>query len=132
MTKPTSATAVACVISAAIGMCIGLIAASPAEMDDPSKEFQLTVYDRDFLAYDLVWEGGIALSVTDADRDGVIDRWEFAENGETIFRVKDRNNDHKLDHWWKRAGENRGILAADDDFDGTVDQVHDTVTVTKQ
>ena len=126
-----SALGVACVISLATGLSVGLFFAEPAESVDPSQEFGLTVFDRDFLAYDLNWSGGIAITVTDADRDGVIDRWEYVDNGEKVFQVKDRNNDHKLDSWWKRMEDGTGVIATDDNFDGSVDRIERTVTVHK-
>ena len=121
----------ACGISLGLGIAVGLLIASPAVPDDPSEEFRLTVFNRDFIGHDMVWNGRLEISVLDLDKDGFIDRWTYKEKGQKVFELKDRNGDHKLDSWWRTTGDNEGVLATDEDFDGVAEEIHGTRTVVK-
>ncbi len=130
---PTSSVVAAalCLISLVVGAVVGMTVASQKTSFDPSAEFSLTVFNAEQMIYVLDWSAGKSITIIDRDRDGVIDWWELSEDNRTIFKVKDLNNDHKLDYWWRRTDSEHGVLAEDLDYDGTPDSVKSTVTVTK-
>jgi hypothetical protein len=114
-----------------VGFEVGYALASNEPLEDPSSEFSLRFESTEDVFYELGWEAG-HLWMMDTNRDGVLDQWRFWDKaGNQVFWLKDRNFDRKLDEWYKLAGKDKGALARDEDYDGTVDKVSAVVIVRK-
>ena len=124
-----------CLVLASISFGAGYARGAANSSPDPSSHFTLEYHPAEprisSQMWVLTWKDEFELWMSDRTKDGSADTWTYWVSGKQLWKVRDRNGDHKLDLWFEMTSDTEGLQAEDNDYDGVVDEVHDIVVVTK-